>query len=144
MIVSYLDLLLNYVNRFYNRQFITRRHVTTDLLTTLDTLLTEYVNSDQIRDERLPTVRYLADQLSMSPNYLSDLLKKTMGQSDQQYINNRQAGESQRATGFVQPVCQRDYLLSGLQTRAVVQPLFQTKNQRNPVSFPAIVQLIRS
>lgn len=89
MIISYLDRLLNYVNRFYNRQFITRRHVTTDLLTTLDTLLTEYVNSDQIRDERLPTVRYLADRLSMSPNYLSDLLKKTMGQSTQQYINNK-------------------------------------------------------
>lgn len=88
VLIAHLDLLLSYVNRFYNRQFITRKPVSDDLLTRLEAVLSAYVNGEEIREQGLPTVRSVADQLNMSPNYLSDTLKKLTGQSARQHIHN--------------------------------------------------------
>ena len=87
VILSQIDLVLHYANRFYNRQFITRKHTTHDLLTRVDQLLIDYVSSSRLAEEGLPTVGYLAGQLHMSPDYLSDSLKKTTGLSAQQHIH---------------------------------------------------------
>ncbi|MFT3752895.1 MAG: helix-turn-helix domain-containing protein [Paludibacter sp.] len=86
LIVSYLELFLNYCQRFYDRQFITRSHVNKDLLTRFEQVLNDYFNSDQIVDSGLPTVRYCADKLFLSANYLGDLLKKETGKSAQEHI----------------------------------------------------------
>ena len=88
IIIAHIDLLLSYANRFYNRQFITRKHANTALLTKLEALLSSYINGESIKENGLPTVRYIAQQLNLAPAYLSDLLKKTTGQNAQQHIHN--------------------------------------------------------
>ena len=87
VIVSNLELLLSYCNRFYNRQFITRKMATNDLLTNFDKLLDDYFSDDV--DLALPTVEKLATQLNISSAYLSDMLRSLTGQNTQQHIHNK-------------------------------------------------------
>jgi AraC-like DNA-binding protein len=86
VIVSHLELLLNYSNRFYNRQFLTRKAANNDLLVQLEQILDHYFGEETALDRGLPTVQFVASQLNLSPNYLSDLLRNTTGQSAQQYL----------------------------------------------------------
>lgn len=87
LIVSNIELLLNYCTRYYQRQFITRKHVNKDLLTKVEAVLLDYMQSPELREKGLPTVKYLADQVNLSPNYLSDLLKKETGMNAQDRIH---------------------------------------------------------
>ncbi len=86
LIVSNIELLLNYSVRFYDRQFITRSHINHSLLTRFETLLNDYFESDKPQKIGLPTVKYCADQLNLSPGYLGDLIKKESGKSAQEHI----------------------------------------------------------
>ncbi len=79
VIISQLELLLNYANRFYQRQFITRKIVNHDLLQRLDDLLTGYFNNEHSLSNGIPSVQFLADNLHLSPSYLSDMLAFTDG-----------------------------------------------------------------
>lgn len=88
VLVSHIDLLLNYSNRFYNRQFITRKTVNNDLLTKLEHILKDYFIAEKSLTEGLPTVRFVASELGVSPNYLSDLLRNITGKNAQQYIQD--------------------------------------------------------
>ena len=89
VMISHLELLLNYSNRFYNRQFITRKSASNDLLTKMESLLNDYFNSDKLVENGLPSVQYFANQLNVSSNYLSDMLRTLTGQSTQQHIHNK-------------------------------------------------------
>ncbi|MGN6435577.1 MAG: helix-turn-helix domain-containing protein [Agriterribacter sp.] len=89
LLVSNLDLLLKYCDRFYNRQFLTRKKVNNDLLTKLEALLDDYFKGDQLSVRGIPTVQFVAAKLHLSPNYLSDMLRVQTGQSTQQHIQNR-------------------------------------------------------
>ncbi|UHG94481.1 helix-turn-helix domain-containing protein [Spirosoma oryzicola] len=86
LIVSAIELLLNYCLRFYDRQFITRDHVHKDVLVRFETLLDTYFGSDKAQTIGIPTVGYCADQLHLSANYFGDLVKKETGLSAQDYI----------------------------------------------------------
>jgi AraC-like DNA-binding protein len=86
IMISQIASLLNYCNRFYDRQFITRKHVHHDLLIKVDTLLSEYFSSDEVIEKGLPSVKHLSDQLNVSAHYLSDMLRQLTGQSAQQHI----------------------------------------------------------
>lgn len=86
LIVSYIELFLNYSKRFYERQFITRNHVNKDILARFEKVLNDYFTSEQPLDSGLPSVKYCADKLFLSPNYLGDLLKKETGKSAQEHI----------------------------------------------------------
>lgn len=86
VIVSHLELLLTYANRFYNRQFITRKAVNNDLIDKLEQILDNYFES--ALNKGVPGVQFIASQLNLSPNYLSDLLKNATGQTAQQYIQH--------------------------------------------------------
>ena len=86
LIVSYLELFLKYSKRFYERQFVTRNHVNKDILVRFEHVLKEYFSSEQPLISGLPSVRYCADKLFLSPNYLGDLLKKETGKSAQEHI----------------------------------------------------------
>ena len=88
LISVYIELLLDYCTRFYERQFITRKKVNTDLLTRFEKLLFGYFNSGQLRLSVLPTVKYFASELCLSPNYFGDLIKKECGKSAQEYIQD--------------------------------------------------------
>ena len=87
VIVSNLELLLSYCNRFYNRQFLTRKMVTKDVLINFETILEAYFENNQ--DIKLPTVEKLAAELHISPSYLSDMLRSLTGQNTQQHIHNK-------------------------------------------------------
>lgn len=86
LIAGNIELLLNYCLRFYERQFITRKPMNRDLLTRFESLLNDYFASGKARSEGLPTVRYCARELCLSPGYFGDLIKKETGKSAQQYI----------------------------------------------------------
>lgn len=89
LIVSYIELFLNYCKRFYERQFITRSNVNKDVLTRFEKVLEDYFNSDLPMTAGLPTVKHFAEKLYLSSNYLGDLLKKETGKSAQEHIQLR-------------------------------------------------------
>lgn len=89
VIITQIELLLHYSNRFYHRQFITRKPATHDLLIKLEHILSDYFNSSAVSEKGLPTVQAIAAQLHMSPNYLSDMLRTITGQSTQQHIQHK-------------------------------------------------------
>lgn len=86
LIVSNIELFLNYCTRFYDRQFITRKHVNSDVLSRFETLLNNYFKSEMPQQIGLPSVKYCAGELHFSANYLGDLLKKETGKSAQEHI----------------------------------------------------------
>ncbi|MGC4042062.1 MAG: helix-turn-helix transcriptional regulator [Flavobacterium sp.] len=89
VIVSYIDVLLNYSNRFYKRQFITRKPVSNDLLVKVEETLENYLNNAETLKKGLPTVDFLASQTNVSSHYLSDLLRSLTGQNAQQHIHSK-------------------------------------------------------
>ena len=89
LIVSNIELLLNYCLRFYDRQFITRAHVNKDVLTRFEVLLNTYYQSELPKSEGLPTVSYCANELNLSANYFGDLVKKETGKTALEYIQEK-------------------------------------------------------
>ena len=87
LIISNLELLLNYCTRFYDRQFYTRTNFNQDFVTKFESKLKEYFNSDKPVDLGIPSVKYFGEELNMSSNYLSDLLKKETGKGIKDHIN---------------------------------------------------------
>jgi len=86
LIVSNIELFLNYCVRFYDRQFITRDNDNRGVLEKFERLLNEYFQSEKPRTIGIPTVSYCADQVHLSPNYFGDLIKKETGRTAQEYI----------------------------------------------------------
>lgn len=86
LISSNIELFLDYCQRFYDRQFITRENVNRGILEKFEALLNDYFNSENPQTIGLPSVAYFADQLHLSANYFGDLLKKETGKSAKEYI----------------------------------------------------------
>lgn len=89
IIVDNIKLLLDYCERFYDRQFITRENINHDILTRFEVLLNEYFSSDAPSEYGIPSVQYCADKLCLSANYFSDLLKKETGLSALKHIQQK-------------------------------------------------------
>lgn len=89
VVTAQLELLLSYADRFYDRQFITRKVINHEILTRLDNLLSGYFQSGALATQGLPAVTWIADSLHVSPGYLSSLLKNLTGQSTQQHLHNK-------------------------------------------------------
>jgi len=87
LIVSNIELLLNYCARFYDRQFYTRAKVNSDVVQQFEKLLKDYFSQDTLIEMGLPNVKYFASKLNLSPNYLSDLLNKFTGKTTQEHIH---------------------------------------------------------
>lgn len=86
ILVNYIELALNFCQRFYNRQFVTRKVENSDILVRFDRLLRDYFEDELQLTLGLPTVQYCADKLCMSPNYFGDVVKKTTGGSASSHI----------------------------------------------------------
>jgi AraC family transcriptional regulator, transcriptional activator of pobA len=86
LMITDIEQLLNYAQRFYSRQFITRKKVNSDLLSNFEKLVEAYFNSQQIQDNGLPNVDYFAGKLNLSAGYLTDLLKKETGKTTKEYL----------------------------------------------------------
>ena len=87
IIVSTIELLLNYCQRFYGRQMITRTQTNKTIVAQIDAILTHHFSESTIRDHGLITVKFLAESVHLSPSYLSDLLKKETGKNAQEHIH---------------------------------------------------------
>jgi AraC family transcriptional regulator, transcriptional activator of pobA len=137
VMISHLELLLNYCNRFYHRQFLTRKTGNNDLLTKMENLLNEYFKSDHLTVSGLPSVQYFADKMNVSPNYLSDMLRSLTGQSTQQHIHNKlieKAKETLSTTSL--SVSEIAYQL-GFEHPQSFSKLFKSKTKLTPVEFRA-------
>jgi len=86
LIVSTIELLLNYCDRYYDRQFITRTETNKDVFSDFEGILSHYFESEVLQELGFPSVKYFAEQLHLSPNYLSDLLKKETGKTGTEHI----------------------------------------------------------
>jgi len=89
ILVSQIEQLLNYSDRFYNRQFITRKIKNNEIITSLDRLLKSYFDESKGLENGLPSVQYVSDRLQLSSRYLSDLLRSYTGLNAQQYIQDK-------------------------------------------------------
>lgn len=88
IIVGYINVLLKYCKRFYNRQFVTRKHENSDVLARFQETLSRYYTAGLQYKLGIPTIQYLADKLCMSPNYLGDLIKRSTGETAGNHIRN--------------------------------------------------------
>ncbi len=135
ILVSQIELLLNYSNRFYNRQFITRKTVNHDIITSLDTLLNRYFEDASSLKNGLASVKYISRQLKVSQRYLSDMLRSLTGLNTQQYIQNaiiEKAKEKLSATDS--SVSEIAYEL-GFEHPQSFSKLFKTKTQLSPLEY---------
>jgi AraC family transcriptional regulator, transcriptional activator of pobA len=133
VMVSHIELLLNYCNRFYNRQFITRKKVSTDLLANLETILSNYYADEKVSG--LPTVQYISGRLNVSANYLSDMLRNLTGQTTQQHIHQYlidKAKETLTTTSL--SVSEIAYQL-GFEYPQSFNKLFKSKTSFSPLQF---------
>jgi AraC-like DNA-binding protein len=135
VIIAQLELLLTYSERFYERQFITRKISSHQLLNRLEALLNDYFNHEELMKKGLPTVQHMAEALNVSPNYLSGLLKVLTGQSTQQHIHDKliaTAKEKLSTTGL--SVSEIAYEL-GFEHPQSFSKLFKTKTNFSPLEF---------
>ena len=133
--IAQIELLLNYANRFYKRQFITRKAISNDLLQNLEEILDEYFGNEQSLNQGIPTVQYLAGRLHVSPSYLSDMLRSLTGQNAQQHIHQKlieKAKEQLSATSL--SVSEIAYSL-GFEHPQSFSKLFKTKTRLSPLEF---------
>lgn len=86
IIVGLIGVLLNYCQRFYNRQFLTRRLANSDILSKFESLLKDYFSNNTQKEKGLPSVQYFADKLCMSANYFGDVIRKISGETAGNYI----------------------------------------------------------
>lgn len=87
LIVSNTELLLNYCKRFYGRQFITRTNQNKDIIVRFEKFISDYFNSENLKNKGIPSVKFCAESMNLSPNYFSDLLKSETGKNTQEHIH---------------------------------------------------------
>ena len=137
VLVSQIELLLNYSNRFYNRQFITRKAVNHDIITALDKLLNSYFEEEHSLRNGLPSVKYISTALKLSQRYLSDMLSSLTGLNTQQYIQHaiiERAKEKLSTTSL--SVSEIAYDL-GFEHSQSFSKLFKSKTKVSPLEFRA-------
>ena len=137
IITSHIDSLLGYADRFYHRQFITREKAHHQVLERLEKVLTDYFNDDDLMIKGLPTVAYVAQSLTISPKYLSSLLKVLTGLNTQQHIHEKlieKAKEKLSSTGL--SVSEIAYQL-GFEHLQSFSKLFKAKTSQSPQAFRA-------
>lgn len=135
IIISHIEALLNYSERFYYRQFITREKANHQILTSLEKLLTNYFNNDDLASKGLPTVHYVAEKLHVSTSYLGSLLRVLTGQNTQQHIHDKliEKAKEKLSTSDLS-VSEIAYEL-GFEHSQSFSRLFKSKTKLSPLEF---------
>ncbi|RYY15539.1 MAG: AraC family transcriptional regulator [Cytophagaceae bacterium] len=141
VVIAQLELLLTYANRFYKRQFLTRKAVHSDLLHRLEATLADCFRGENLLSRGIPTVQHLAERLHVSPSYLSDMLRTLTGQSAQQHIHDQLIAQAkvQLATTALS-VSEVAYAL-GFEHSQSFSRFFKTKTDQSPLAFRRSFQL---
>lgn len=135
IIISQLELFFSYAQRFYKRQFITRKPVSKTTVEKMNAMLDSYFEEVELSGKGLPSVQYLASQLNVSPGYLSDLLRSTTGLSAQQYIHEvliERAKEQLLSTELT--ISEIAYNL-GFEHPQSFSKFFKTKTSKSPMAY---------
>ncbi|SDH35589.1 Helix-turn-helix domain-containing protein [Dyadobacter soli] len=141
VIVAQLEVLFTYAQRFYERQFITRKITNSKILNRVEEVLADYFNNEDLLSEGLPTVQYVASELNISVKYLGSLLKQLTGQSTQQHIHEKlidKAKEKLSTTSL--SISEIAYEL-GFEHSQSFSKLFKTKTSQSPLEFRASFNL---
>jgi AraC-like DNA-binding protein len=135
IIISQLETLLNYSERFYNRQFLTRKKANHQLLERMEELLNTYFDGEDLIQQGLPTVAYLAERLNVSPKYLSSLLRSLTGQSAMQHIHQKLVENAKQQLSVTQlSVGEIAYAL-GFEHPQSFSKFFKSQTQLTPLEF---------
>jgi len=135
IIVSAIEMLLNYCSRFYGRQFITRQSSHHSVIVQVEKILREYFKTGNIKEKGLPTVKWLAEQVHLSPGYLGDLLKKETGKNAQDHIHFYLIEEAKNILlSTNMSVSEIAYGL-GFEYPQYFNKLFKQKTGKTPVEF---------
>lgn len=135
IIVSHIETLLKYSERFYNRQFITRKKANHKLLEALEHLIIEYFNSADLITKGLPTVNQLAEDLNISPKYMSALLKTVTGQTAQQHIHTGLINKAKEKLANPDLSISEIAYQLGFEHPQSFSKLFKTKTNLSPLEF---------
>lgn len=135
VVISQIELLLNYSNRFYNRQFITHKAVYNNLLLQLEDILETYFNGPKPLNDGLPTVHYLADQVNVSPSYLSDMLRSLTGQNAQQHIHNKLIEKAKQELSTTRQSVSEIAFVLGFGHPQSFSKFFKAKTKLTPLEF---------
>ncbi|RKR84075.1 helix-turn-helix protein [Mucilaginibacter gracilis] len=135
VLVSQVELLLNYSKRYYNRQFVTRKTASSELLTRFESLLAEYFDTGKPLTDGLPAVDDLAAALNVSAHYLSDMLRTLTGQNTQQHIHSKLIEKAKQLLSAGElSVAEIAYQL-GFEYPQSFNRLFKTKTKFSPLDF---------
>lgn len=135
VIIAQIELLLNYANRFYKRQFITRKAVNNEIFQKVEDYLNAYFDTNESLVKGLPTVQSLAAHVSLSPSYLSDMLRSLTGQNAQQYIHDKLIEKAKEVLSTTSlSVSEVAYNL-GFEHPQSFSKLFKTKTNISPLEF---------
>jgi YesN/AraC family two-component response regulator len=135
LIISNLELLLNYCLRFYDRQFYTRTNLNKDIASEFEQLLKDYYNTSKQLELGIPTVQYCGNAMNMSPKYLSDLLRKETGQSAQDHIHKYIIEKAKnKLLNSTESVSEIAYLL-GFEYPQYFSKVFKKKTSMSPNGF---------
>jgi AraC family transcriptional activator of pobA len=135
IIISHLEVLLNYADRFYHRQFLTRKKENHQILDRLEGVLTAYFNNEELLARGFPSVKYIAGELALSPNYLSSLLKALTGRNTQQHILDKLIEKAKEKISTTElSVSEISYIL-GFDHPQSFSRLFKTKTGLSPLAF---------
>ena len=135
IILSQIELLLNYSNRFYERQFITRKNNNHELLSKFDELVDSYFDKNEVGQQGLLTVQYIARQMNLSPNYLSDLLRVHTGQNTQQHIHEKLIEKAKEKLSITSLSVNEIAYALGFEHAQSFSTLFKKKTNMSPVEF---------
>jgi AraC-like DNA-binding protein len=135
VIIAQLELLLTYADRFYNRQFLTRKIASHQLLDRMEAVLAGYLGGAELLEKGVPTVQWLAGALNVSPNYLSGMLKALTGLNAQQQIHAALIGKAkERLSTTSLSVSEIAYEL-GFEHPQSFSKLFKSKTSLSPLEF---------
>jgi AraC family transcriptional activator of pobA len=135
IITSMIEVLLNYADRFYHRQFLTRKIEHRQVLDRLEILLTDYLNSDNLLLRGLPSVQYVAEELHLSPNYLSGLLKVLTGRNTQQHIQDKMIEKAKERISTTELSVSEISHELGFEHPQSFSRLFKAKTGLSPLAF---------
>lgn len=137
IIITYLETLLKYADRFYHRQFLTRKKSNHQIIERLENLLTDYFMSDNLISKGLPTAKYISDELNVSVSYLSRLLKTLTGQSTQQHIHNKLIEKAKEKLSTTELSVSEIAYEVGFEHPQSFSKLFKQKTNQSPLEFRA-------
>ena len=135
VIIAQIELLLTYAERFYQRQFITRKITNHRILNQLDVFLTAYFNEDNLANKGIPTVQFIAAHLNISANYLSRLLQLLTGQSTKQFIHEKLINLAKEKLSTTDLSVNEIAYSLGFEHPQSFNKLFKTKTNQSPLAF---------